>query len=464
MYNNEPTESELASTQEEVLPDEVDDLEQQADPVETVDPKITVTENVAIQREAIHNEQISEASKLASYLESISDSSEFTGVDATRQLAGYFRIKQRSLDLYQFAPPETIAGEVWKIEEKVRAISGEVKPEIIRSIREGLLAAVLSGKVSAEAILDRLNGEIVISENPGEEIGEYKDPENIAAFFTIRDGVSNVYLYQGFINENPAIQQHHLQHEMGHLFAETGSIWSREQFLEFLDAVSTMDDRAIEEIAQEAPELASIYQMIKNPQEAVFFRDYIQRKLREVSSLPDAEKPQARVSAAKEIIAEMTAFYLGSADGELSYFNARLAMVTTDKMQLIKSILSPERLGEFNTQHDIEKMTTQDVYEFISSAPEFQLDFQMQQQFLAKLNQAFEQRGQNIRPMSETIQPDQSVFYADGYLDDWDTVTSVPASAGIGQSSPAAGEQGQNENPFAKLWDFITGSKKVSSA
>lgn len=464
MDNKELTEPGLADTQEEVLLDELSE-EQRANPVEGIDPEIVDRENATLQKEVTHNEQISETAKLAAYLESISDSSEFTGVDAIHQLTGYFKIKQKSLDLYQFAPPEVIAGEIWKIEERVRDIAGKTKLEAVRSIREGLLAAILSGKVSAEVILARLNGQIIISEKPGEEIGKYKDhedPANIAAFFTIKDGVSNVYLYQGFMNENPAIQQHHIQHEMGHLFAETGSIWPREQFLEFLDAVSTMDDSAIERITPEAPELASIYRMIKNPQEAVFFRDYIQRKLKEISTLPDAKKPQARVIAAKEIIAEMTAFYLGSADDELSYFNARLAMVGKDKVDLIKSILSPERLEAFNAQHDIEQMTTQDVYDFIRSAPEFQLDFQMQQQFLAKMNQVFEQRGQDIRPMSETMQSDQHILYADGYLDDWDTIPPPSSNAGLGQPLSTGG-QAKSEEVFTKMWDFITGNKKVSS-
>jgi len=426
-----------------------------------------VRESPRIREEFRRQEQICEAAALATYLEGITTA--LSEDEAIGQLTDYFEQKQKFPDLYNFAEAGTLAREIWSIEEKVRAISAEgIKPEVRQSIRESLLAVVLSGKLSAEAVLERLNGRLAIAESPGDEIGDYQNPENLAAFFTVENDRSNVYLYGNFISEDSAKQRHHLQHELGHLFAETGAIWDQRVFLAFLNAVSTMDDAKIAEIAEQAPELANIYHLIKSPQEAIFFRPYIRDKLNALPELPDAQKSQARVTAAKEIIAEMTAFYLGSANSELSYLNARLAMVGDDTMELLRQILSPERFDTFKERYDLEgkSLGTEDVLDFIKSAPEFQAEFQAQETFLKKTEQAFAQRGNNIRPMGETMKIEESTAYADEYFDDWDELYFPPISGGISggdrKFSYSGGQTSPTKDPITAIWDFITGNKEPS--
>lgn len=428
-----------------------------------------LVETARVHDESVFQEQVLEASKLATYLEWITANTEFSGVDAIPQLTSYFKIKQRSPGIYNFAEAGTLAQEIWSIEEKVRGVKAEgIKPETIKSIREGLFASVLSGKVGAKAILERLNGDIVISENPGDEVGNYQNPENLAAFFEIEGGISNVYLYQRPAEKDSTGQQHHLQHELGHLFAETGAIWEQGVFLDFLDAVSKMDDAKIAEIAEQAPELASIYHLVKNPQEAVFFRPYIQDKLAEISTLQGEAQEGARCTAAKEIIAEMTAFFIGSANSELSYFNARLEMVGGNTMELLRQVLSPERFDTFKEQYDLEgkSLTAEDVLDFIKSAPEFQAEFQAQKAFLTKMQDAFAQRGQNIKPMSETMKIKESMAYADEDFGDYDELYFTQAGGGISggdhDSISSGGQTSQTGNPFSAVWDFVTGTKGSS--
>lgn len=429
-----------------------------------ITPQTTVAEQgigLAPSRlELAHQEGISETKELAKLLELIeNDNPE----EIIATLTDYFKIKQLN-GLFQFEQdPQKLSQEIWSIEEKIRSIkTPDNMPDAPKIIRESLIATVLSGKVSAKAILDRLNGEITISNQAGKEVGNYTNPEKLAAFFTVESGVSSLYLYDNALSEDP---EHHFQHELGHIFAETGAIWDQEIFLDFLQAVAEMDDAKIAQIGQQAPELAAIYNLIKNPDQAIFFRPYIKEKLSKLGSLDQEQLPQARITAAKEIIAEMTSFYLESANDELSYFNIRLKYLGGDAIELCKQMLTPERFDQFKEQYDLEgrKLTAAELFEFIKSTPEFQSDLLAQKKIIEKMQVAFENRGENIKPMSE-MTAETAAAYADEDLGDLDQLYFRSSTGGISGGdhdfSLSGGGGTQTESPLSLIWEIATGQKE----
>jgi hypothetical protein len=413
-----------------------------------------------------HNEELSESKELARLLAlTTSDDPE----ESVALLANYFKIKKAE-GLFAFEEdPERLAQEIRSIEEKIKTIefSEDLKEEektgFENSVREALISTVLSGKVSAETILGRLNS-VTISKTAGEEIGEYDgDIGNLAAFFKVEAGVSSLYLYEKATSEDPT---HHFQHEMGHIFAETGAIWDQEVFLNFLEAVSEMDEAKIKQIAEQAPELIAIYNLIKDPNQAIFFRPYIKDKLSELGSLEEGQLPQARMTAAKEIIAEMTAFYLESADSELSYFNARLQYLGGDAIELCKKIIMPEKLellideGGSGTK---KTLTTEEIFDFIKNTPEFKADFEAQRLIIAKMKNAFDNRGSNIKPMSETMATGETISYADENFGDDNQLIFRPGAGGSisgGDHDTSFGNGQSPESPLAMVWSTATGQKE----
>lgn len=415
------------------------------------------------QTELTHREQLSESGELAYLLELLKNDDKQAIISI---LTDYFKIKKLE-KLFPFEEdPEKLSQEIWSIEGKIRTIKvPEDMPDATKSIRESLLSTVLSGKVSAEMILDRLNGEITVSKQAGEEVGDYENPDNLAAFFKVEGGVSSIYLYEKSMDDNND-PNHHFQHELGHIFAETGAVWDQEVFSDFLQAVATMDDAKISEMEEQAPELVAIYNLIKNHDQAVFFRPYIKEKLSQLGSLEEGQLPQARMTAAKEIIAEMTAFYLESADDELSYFNARLKYIGGDVVELLKDTVGPADFYSFKEENDLEgKLTAKEVFEFIKGRPEFQADFQAQQSIIEKMKSAFKDRGGNIKPISETMSAGETVSYADGDFGDTDQLLIKPGASGSisggDHDSPAIGGQATPDSPLAMLWSAATGQKET---
>ena len=416
------------------------------------------------QTEITHKEQLSESKELAKLLELLTSDDK---AETVLMLTDYFKIKKLE-NLFTFEEdPQKLSQEIWSIEEKIRTIKvPEDMPDATKSIRESLLSTVLSGKVSAEVILDRLNGEITVSKQAGEEVGDYENSDNLAAFFRVEGGVSSIYLYEKSM-DNDNDPNHHFQHELGHIFAETGAIWDQEVFLSFLQAVAEMDDAKIAQIAEQASELSAIYNLIKNPDQAIFFRPYIKEKLSQLGSLEEGKLPQARITAAKEIIAEMTAFYLESADDELSYFNARLKYIGGDVVGLLKNTVGPADFDSFKEQNDLDgrKPTAKEVFEFIKGRPEFQADFQAQQSIIEKMESAFKDRGGNIKPISETMSAGETVSYADGDFGDTDQLLIKPGASGSisggDHDSPAIGGQATPDSPLAMVWSAATGQKET---
>ncbi len=422
---------------------------------------IETTESQADKAELIYRAEISDIHAISNFLENLSN--QFSPEEAISLLTSYFLQKQQRSEMFSFENPVKLAKEVWSIETRIRSIDvPSDKKEAISSIREGLLASILSGKISAQAVLSRLNGDIIISDSPGEETKDYEVDTKLAAFYTIDNGRSNIYLYESFFSQGERLQQHHLNHELGHLFAESGAIWEQRVFIEFLEAVGNKDDAKINSLAAEAPELVAVYQIINNPHEAIFFRPYIKSRL---AKALESGNPDDRIIAAREMIAEIIGFYLESANSEISFFNARLELSGMDAYEMCRTLLPPAKFDQLTEQYDLEgkSLTVEDAFEILRDLPEFEAEFKMQKFFLERLASSFENRGANIKPMEESMNVDRSVEYADEEFGDYDNLYQNHSGSAIsgGDHDTSASSGRQAENPFNTIWEFVTGGKKL---
>lgn len=386
-------------------------------------------------------------------------------------LAGYFE-KKRTEGRFEFAEARELADDIVLIEQRIIAplkerISTEfpdAKPEKIEEavigIREGLYSIVLSGHLTAEKLLSKISA-IEVKKTPGQEFQEQSfDPAKAAAYYTIEGGQATIYFYSVFFeNEGPDAKAHHVRHEISHILCESGDIWPQEIYFQFLEAAQYPTQENIDAMARVAPALAEILKVLRDPNEhSTIWSRYIRSRLEAIKDLDPDKQGQEKVQVARELVAEMTSYFLEYGKSEQTYLARRLQFAEPGAVvDYLKTRGGGSTREEFCAKYGLpDTATPQEILAAISDKEEFSALLRANNLWFKHLQERFAERGKNIA--SGIPQGVEESYIDEYYFEDDYEYPPAPAAgfpAGKEDTAPAA----KPENPVVAIWDFLTGKK-----
>jgi|GEM_PF-6032611 len=229
-------------------------------------------------------------------------------------------------------PAETIANELLNdVEPLIESLRKELegsalKPEQIEqgiiSIREALYGIVTKEILSGGKVKD-LIGSIHFKQEPdtsehGEAFGQRTDPSKIKGMsvFNEETGRFDIFFYGAFFSKTSEEGQSYLsRHEFSHILAEGTNLFDAQTYQRFIEYAGnpSVTDEQIAEIASQAPELAEILQMMRNPEASKgVWNGYIRSRIEKLATLSGDELVDERKAVASELVADMIAPYLDS--------------------------------------------------------------------------------------------------------------------------------------------------------
>jgi len=434
-------------------------------PRETAEPGAPVDEEIIDTR--CYEAGQSEPRELAKSVDRFSHE----GLDGA--LDSYFESKKAE-GLFEFAEAQELSSDIILIEqriivpikEKIALEFPDAEPkkieEAIVGVREGLYSIVLSGHLTAEKLLSKI-GAIIIKKTPGAEFQEQSfDKTKAAAYYTLEGGQATIYLYGVFFeNEGPDAKAHHVRHEISHILCESGDIWPQEVYYQFLEAAQYPTDENIQVISQTAPALAEILKVLREPQKhSAIWSKYIRGRLQAIESLPPDQQGKEKIQVARELVAEMTSYFLEYGKSEETYLGRRLQFgEPTAVVDYLKTQAGCSTREEFCAKYELSATATpQEILAAISDKEEFAPLLRANKLWFSHLKERFGERGKNIQ---SGIPQEITQEYADDFFFEDDYEILSPASTGyLGKEDNTAGLTAKKaENPIVAVWDFLTGRK-----
>ena len=405
---------------------------------------------------------VSEPHQLAEALSNI-------GIINAEFLKHYLEAKHDVFSLESPEQVEEMAKELMKLENEIIAPmidgarkSGKSEEQIGNltiGAREAFYEMVLNGTLSAEKIREAFDGQILFSEKPGVEFkSEHHNKDEIGAFLSWSGEKFNIHLYDALFASSTRDIGFLFRHEFSH--AAAPSIWGMKYF-DFLE-VSKNPNTNTAKFA-DTPELQQVLFLVANPRLAKpFFRDYISDILSELETATDPQKiAELRQSAAKEIVADLTAHFLEGSQSADVFCTLRMRYLDQNPQKLLETVLELE--GVASSDELLKKyfkpgepITPNAIFDKLStSIPLTPLigTSKVWQERLAKL---FENRGENLaRPKDENGE-DLDL----GWCDDEELVSSIPQVPSAQQTDASQGAQtdgGGTAQAFLDIWGILTG-------
>jgi len=410
----------------------------------------------------------SEARALAEFVTSPLKNAE--SKDLELSLVNYFKEKQKQ-GLYEGENPEQMARDILILEHKILSqaeeqmeaqfagVDAAKRNQAIISMREGLYCLILNGVLSGEKISDILNGGIQIKSEPGEEIkGEAFAKNEITAYFRVENGAATIYFYEKFLTLSPEAQSHVVRHEFAHTVAESGGMWPPSLYMSFLRASQNPTDEVIASF-NEHPELACLLKVLQNPdQHATLWNNYVKKRLLALDKMEGEEQSKERVRIARELVAEMTAYYFEYGKSSESYLGRRLQFVTREDLDQYVQKISGKNLKQLSQELGFSrKMSPAKIMQRLATVPEFAPFFADNQAWFEKLSETFANRGENF----ETDIPEDYEGANEDYFDPGDYIEDINPNMGINDETGPSATPRQNQpkakNPIIALWDWLTG-------
>lgn len=404
-----------------------------------------------------------------------------------------------SKDCFQFnktggeRPAETIATELMsEVEPLVEGLQSELEgsgltPEQIReglaSVRE-VLYTIVTKEIMSGGKIRELLGTIHYKDRPdmgqtGEAFGERTDSNKIKGMsvYNEQTGKFDIYFYGGYFRGSKKGQAHVARHELSHAFAEGSDLFNRETYKLFIQYSGNTEitDGQIAEIAGQAPELAEILKIMRNPSaNRELYNGYIKSRIDKLATLTGDDLFDERQAVASELVAEMIVPYLASGEDEIGYLAKRFEALDQQKILdfVIQKATRPDGTPCANGQEfadfcksrgveiDIESATPAEIISAASSIPELASVFALNQKFFAKLKRSFANRGDNI-----SVDSERNYRHEEEELDDFDDLidfsdyfesNNYGAGASGGRTAMGAAGKPPQKDFISKLWDFLT--------
>lgn len=314
-----------------------------------------------------------------------------------------------------------------KVEEQLKELFGEDQESIDRAmsgLRESLFQVVANEIMTGEKLAGLVDS-IIIKAEPGEEANEQAtfDKKEFASIFDIKDGKTTIYIYGKMLEMQSSEQARVFSHELGHVIIETTNTFDRARVNLLYDLAGQITQENASTILEqgntEIPEFNLILKTLSDPSKyAGMWNIYLKKRLSNLEKLPAEQKLKEQRTLANEMLAELTADYLGS-----------------DK--------TPERCadqkGRFCNGSELQQaISNQDLID--SYKP-----------FTDTLNQRLEGKGQNVK-VDKNTEPKQGGDEPYGYGDWGDYGNHRRGSDDV----PTAGADG---NMIKNVWDWLTTGK-----
>ena len=338
--------------------------------------------------------------------------------------------------------------------------------QAIESVREGVYSIIINGGFSGEKIQD-LIGEINFKSVQGEEVNEtaaIEKNEIVAYVQEGNDGKINIFVYASFLESGG--QAHVIRHEIGHALNESTNLWDKETFSLFMQCAK---DPSNQEFSKLPAELAEIVRLVNNPEShSSLWSGYITPILEKLATMPEGdEKADLKVIAAREIAADMTAFYLESDGSDETFFETRMQFSKENivpYLQKVSNTNSPEELQRFCADRganiNIQTINISELSSQLAKIPEFRPLFGLNSIFAQKMRSSLENRGEKIQ--KRELQP--SVSHIDRYKLSSDTSRGTGSGpTGEGNGDAYSGTSG-GESGWSKVWGILTGRGSGSSS
>lgn len=314
-----------------------------------------------------------------------------------------------------------------KVEDQLKDLFGDDQESIDRAmagLRESLFQVVTNEVMTGEKLAGLVDS-IIIKSEPGDEANEQVtfDKKEFASIYDIKDGKTTIYLYGKMFEMQSSEQARVFSHELGHVIIETTDAFDKTKVNLLYDLAGQITQENAEAILEQGksqiPEFNLILKTLSDPSKyAGMWNVYLKKRLSSLEKLPPDQKLQEQQTLANEMLAELTADYLGS-----------------DKTP----IRCAEQKARFCNGSELQQaISNQDLID--SYKP-----------FTDTLNQRLEGKGQNIKSQ-KNIEPKQVGDEPYGYGDWGDYGNHRRGSDDI----PTAGADG---NMIKNVWDWLTTGK-----
>jgi len=400
----------------------------------------------------------------------------FNGMDIVnvQSLENYLESKKRQ-GLFGETSPEELVQELTTIEAKIIVpLIGELKKNdfgltseqinnCVCGAREAFYAMILNERLTADKILQILDGKILVKKTPGSEVSkEHSHLQNIAAYLGWDGSRYNIHLYESLFAEENKDIAFLMRHEFFH--AAAISIWG-ERYINFRKAALNPEQNIA--AFADIPELQQVLIMVANPETAKpFFRDYIGKLLDAIDAAQSTEdKAFYRQRAAMEIVADLGAHFLEGAKTSDVFLDLRARYFASNPDELVRTICELEGVSDLDQlfeNYSINPAETppQEIIKRLSESEKLQPLFKASVVWQEELTKKFENKGIGLkRPDIEEMEIEE------GSLDEAEIAPGIPVNQNfIGQSAPTAGSAGSGGQGIVKgildIWEILTGGGK----
>jgi hypothetical protein len=392
-------------------------------------------------------------------------------------IQGFLEEKSPILGIDQ-SQAETLSKEIVLIEQKfIEPLELELSDNrAIKSIRESLYQLVLKNIISGEKICDIITS-IKYKESPGEEAG---DPNKISQDTTglYRDDGSNreIYIYGRFLEEGENAQRSIVNHEIGHILAESTDLFDPEQYAKFRLFAQNPTDGNIAQMQQENPQFAYLLKTIREPTSHLpMWNAYIKKRLKKLETISDPnELMQERESVAKELVAEMVSSYISAGESDEVYFINQIKYSKPEEViAYIKALCGCEQDDQFaafcqqnglklNSLHD---GNTMQIIEELAKIPQLKIVFESSALWREMIANCFSDRGERLEPKTNPAAISEIVD-VEGFTG-IDGEFLANSYSGLKQAHSETQNQSESDNAFEKIWNFLTGkpsTEKITGA
>ncbi|MFH1909818.1 MAG: hypothetical protein ABIJ72_01315 [bacterium] len=325
--------------------------------------------------------------------------------------------------------------------------------------REAFYGMVLNGTLTVERIREVFDGQILFSQKPGAEFkSEHHNKDEIGAYLCWNGQKFDIHLYDALFASSTRDIGFLFRHEFSH--AAAPSIWGMKYF-DFIEAAKNPNTNTAK--FADTPELQQVLFLVANPRLAKpFFREYISGILSELETATDPQKiAELRQSAAKEIVADLTAHFLEGSQSADVFCDLRMRYLDQNPQKLLETVLELE--GVASSDELLKKyfkpgepVTPNAIFDKLSTSIPLTPLIGTSKVWQERLTKLFEDRGANLSRPKDEFDEDLDL----GWCDEEELVSAIPPTSSAQQTSASQGAQtggGGAMQTFLDLWGIITG-------
>lgn len=382
-------------------------------------------------------------------------------------IQGFLEEKSPVLGIDQ-SQAETLSKEIVLIEQKfIEPLKLELSDSrAIKSVRESLYQLVLKNIISGEKICDIITS-IKYKESPGEEAGDLnKISQDITGLYRDDGYNREIYIYGRFLKEGENAQRSIVNHEVGHILAESTNLFDPDQYARFQQFAQNPTDENIAQMQQENPQFAYLLRTIREPTSHLpMWNAYIKTRLKKLETISDPkELAQEREFVAKELVAEMISSYISASESDEAYFiNQIKYSKPEDVIAYVKTLCGCKKDGQFAAfcqQNDLNLNSLQDgdtmqIIKELAKIPQLKIVFESSALWREMIASCFSDRGERLETKTNYVAISEIVD-TEGFIG-IDGEFLAGSYSGLQQTHSDTPNQPSSDNAFEKIWDFLTG-------